>query len=240
MNEQEWRDSTSPLTMLDAVASERCRPHLPRRLKTSARKLRLAAHSCCRAAHEQGAQPQAGHAADAYEASLGDDGEDDTREPFLSYGPERMRFPVYRAVSAAVYYGAPGEVCADVIRDVFGWVHERYARPDGPCPLCTEVWLPYGPEGCALTCRCGHVFGHFKLSWLSADVMAMSRAAYAGDWVVLPVMADALEDAGCTDREVLAHCRGLDTRIIHDPVSRPMPATHVRGCWLTDLILENG
>jgi hypothetical protein len=39
----------------------------------------------------------------------------------------------------------------------------------------------------------------------------------------LPILADALEEAGCTDTEVLAHCRG--------------PGPHVRGCWVVDLIL---
>jgi hypothetical protein len=39
----------------------------------------------------------------------------------------------------------------------------------------------------------------------------------------LPVLADALEDAGCTDAELLGHLRG--------------PGPHVRGCWAVDLIL---
>jgi hypothetical protein len=40
---------------------------------------------------------------------------------------------------------------------------------------------------------------------------------------VFPILADALEDAGCTDRTILDHCRG--------------PGPHVRGCWVVDLIL---
>ena len=39
----------------------------------------------------------------------------------------------------------------------------------------------------------------------------------------LPILADALEDAGCTDPDTLAHCRG--------------PGPHVRGCWVVDLLL---
>jgi hypothetical protein len=39
----------------------------------------------------------------------------------------------------------------------------------------------------------------------------------------LPIVADALEEAGCTDAEILAHCRG--------------PGPHVRGCWVVDLLL---
>jgi hypothetical protein len=39
----------------------------------------------------------------------------------------------------------------------------------------------------------------------------------------LPVLADALEEAGCAEPAVLAHCRE--------------PADHVRGCWVVDLVL---
>jgi Leucine Rich repeat len=40
----------------------------------------------------------------------------------------------------------------------------------------------------------------------------------------LPILADALEDAGCTSRELLAHLRG--------------PGPHVLGCWALDLVLN--
>jgi hypothetical protein len=40
----------------------------------------------------------------------------------------------------------------------------------------------------------------------------------------LPILADALEDAGCTDAEILNHCRQL--------------GEHVRGCWVVDLLLD--
>jgi hypothetical protein len=39
----------------------------------------------------------------------------------------------------------------------------------------------------------------------------------------LPELADALEDAGCEDSDLLQHCR--------------QPGEHVRGCWVVDLIL---
>jgi hypothetical protein len=40
----------------------------------------------------------------------------------------------------------------------------------------------------------------------------------------LPILADALEEAGCDDARVLAHCRD--------------DAHHARGCWVVDLILR--
>jgi hypothetical protein len=39
----------------------------------------------------------------------------------------------------------------------------------------------------------------------------------------LPILADALEEAGCTDADILNHCR--------------QPGEHVRGCWVIDLLL---
>lgn len=36
-------------------------------------------------------------------------------------------------------------------------------------------------------------------------------------------LADALEEAGCDDVDVLTHCRG--------------PGLHVRGCWVVDRVL---
>jgi hypothetical protein len=38
----------------------------------------------------------------------------------------------------------------------------------------------------------------------------------------MPILADALEDAGCTNQDILAHCRA--------------GGEHVRGCWVVDLL----
>jgi hypothetical protein len=40
----------------------------------------------------------------------------------------------------------------------------------------------------------------------------------------MPILADALQDAGCDNEEVLDHCRAAD-------------GVHVRGCWVVDLVL---
>ncbi len=40
----------------------------------------------------------------------------------------------------------------------------------------------------------------------------------------MPILADALQDAGCNDDQILNHCR--------DP-----HAAHVRGCWVVELLL---
>jgi hypothetical protein len=61
-------------------------------------------------------------------------------------------------------------------------------------------------------------------AWNSGCVVKLSRAMYEERrFEDLPVLADALEEAGCTDAEVLTHCR--------------LPGDHVRGCWVVDLLL---
>jgi hypothetical protein len=62
------------------------------------------------------------------------------------------------------------------------------------------------------------------LRWQASMVPRIARAAYEERaFDRLPVLADALEEAGCTDADVLSHLRG--------------PGPHVRGCWALDLIL---
>ena len=64
----------------------------------------------------------------------------------------------------------------------------------------------------------------FLPEWRTPTVVAMARQMYdSRDFSAMPILADALEDAGCDDEAGLAHCRG----------SGP----HVRGCWVVDACL---
>ena len=65
-------------------------------------------------------------------------------------------------------------------------------------------------------------------SWLTSDVLALARGIYAEKaFDRMPILADALQDAGCANEDVLSHCRAAS-------------ATHVRGCWVVDLVLGKG
>jgi hypothetical protein len=60
--------------------------------------------------------------------------------------------------------------------------------------------------------------------WRTADVLGLAAAIYDDRaFERLPLLADALMDAGCADEPILAHCRS--------------PGPHVRGCWVVDLAL---
>jgi hypothetical protein len=62
------------------------------------------------------------------------------------------------------------------------------------------------------------------LDWNGAVVPRLAEAIYQDRaFDRLPILADALEEAGCTDAAMLDHCR--------------QPGKHVRGCWIVDLLL---
>ena len=87
---------------------------------------------------------------------------------------------------------------------------------------------PERPRQCDLL-RC--IFGppHFRPealdpAWMSSTVKRLAEAIYeTRDFSRLPILADALEEAGCADAEILTHCR--------------QQGPHVRGCWVVDLVL---
>lgn len=60
-------------------------------------------------------------------------------------------------------------------------------------------------------------------TWRTNSVVNLTQAIYDDRaFERLPLLADALEDAGCHHEDILAHCRG--------------PGPHVRGCWVVDLL----
>jgi hypothetical protein len=62
------------------------------------------------------------------------------------------------------------------------------------------------------------------LRWRDGTIPRLAQQMYdARDFASMPILADALEEAGCTSGDILEHCRG--------------PGPHVRGCWVVDLVL---
>jgi hypothetical protein len=77
-----------------------------------------------------------------------------------------------------------------------------------------------------IRCIFGNPFRPVTLdpAWKTPAVVQLARSPYEERrFEDMPVLADALEEAGCQDAAVLGHCRG--------------PGPHVRGCWVLDLIL---
>jgi hypothetical protein len=99
--------------------------------------------------------------------------------------------------------------------------HHRAHHPEYAQLLRDVVGNPFRPV----------VLSPAWLTWNEATVARLAQAAYderelpSGELnnARLAVLADALEEAGCTDADILCHLRG--------------PGPHVRGCWPVDLCL---
>ncbi len=64
----------------------------------------------------------------------------------------------------------------------------------------------------------------FSPFWRTDTSVALAAQMYESrDFSVMPILADALQDAGCDHDDILNHCR--------------QPGEHVRGCWVVDLLL---
>jgi hypothetical protein len=195
MTEAEWLACEDPWRMLYLLLSRGG----GRRL--SSRVLRLFACACCRAACPRG------------------------------IGPEK------EARFAAAEAFADGKVTAGEVRGL--WGHEgRQSPPEEPVEWCvglartrTERQKPL--RAALLRCVIGSLVPPIAPGRPRPDPTARSlaKAAYQErrmlsghlDPARLAVLSDALEEAGCTDAEILSHLRS--------------PGPHVRGCWALDLIL---
>lgn len=85
-----------------------------------------------------------------------------------------------------------------------------------------------GSRELAGLCRCviGNSFDAvpFSPTWRTDTVLALARLMYDGrEFSAMPILADALQDAGCDSDDILTHCRG--------------GGPHARGCWVVDLVL---
>lgn len=60
-------------------------------------------------------------------------------------------------------------------------------------------------------------------AWLTSTVVALAEGIYQERaFDRMPILADAIQDAGCDNADILSHCRS--------------ESTHVRGCWVIDLL----
>jgi hypothetical protein len=88
-----------------------------------------------------------------------------------------------------------------------------------------EVWDPATGRP-LLQCMFGNPFRPIACSpdWRTDAVVALAQQVYdSRDFSAMPVLADALQEAGCASAEILDHCRG--------------PGPHACGCWVVDLVL---
>jgi hypothetical protein len=234
MTEAEWWESTDLLSLLSYVQFD-----------ASGRKARLFACGCCRRIWD-GLKDVRSRRAVEHSERLADGlaGEDEFasvyREAFAAIEAADRRAPTTGAARGAAgaaraalqalhgrratpfqaaYYAAvayTGDVCAvtpESVRydaDVSGRAAERQFHLDLARDLTGN---PFRPPPAV------------ELAWREGRVRRLARRIYDGHrFEELPILADALEEAGCTSAELLAHLRA--------------PGPHARGCWAVDLLLE--
>jgi hypothetical protein len=211
MTEAEWLESTDPRPMLEFL-----------RDKASDRKLRLFACAYCRAvrARQHMLPGTAVAVAERYADGLASD-EDLASErrgaPFPNeYSEWVVGLSAYDGAWQAVDWLTSARDLMRIDPDAFRHV---------PLPLdavvkCSVLLLrdifgnPFRPASLDPT----------VLAWNGGTVPRLAQAIYHdrrfGD---LPILADALDEAGCSDPSTLSHCRS--------------GSEHVRGCWVVDLLL---
>jgi hypothetical protein len=214
MGEAEWLAAEEPGPMLAWLLGQRrgeVVPHGPGNKAVSGRKLRLFAAACTLLIPGRDARLRraVGAALAFADGGLGAPEMEAARwgQP---PGPWTVCHP---DAGEAAYYvirddsltGRRAEMAA-LLRDVFGNPFRPY------CDLC-----PHDGTGVG-------VLRHFDPAWRTPAAVGIARRAYdERDFGALPVLADALEEVGCEDSDILAHCRS--------------PGPHVRGCHVLDLVL---
>jgi hypothetical protein len=228
MTEQEWLDCVAPGDMLKALD-----PGIDN-LLTSAwrggdRKFRLFAVGCCSWFWDTFSDARSRRAVEVVEQCV--DGLADAEARVFAAGQAFGATVAYRRTpeqeATRVAPRSPEEVAAHVAFVLAAWSScSGYHAAVEASKLWPEKT---SPTACGLL-RC--VFGNpFRpapidpawLVWNGGTVPALAQTVYAASrFKDLAVLADALEEAGCTDSSILGHCRE----------SEP----HIRGCWVVDLL----
>jgi hypothetical protein len=228
MTEAEWLASATPWRMLTFVGEG-----------ASARKLRLFTCACCRQVLNPFAPPFVERGVRAAEAfadreitseRLARVGESvgaavgPARDGDVQHGTGYLSH-LLDAVEAACWRDDELEAAQDAA------LATARAAADVPWPVTTRAQpSEFASELAGQADLLRDIFGNpfrpseLRPEWLTSTVVALAQGIYA-DYAFdrMPILADALQDAGCDDDGILSHCRE--------------PREHARGCWGVDLLL---
>jgi hypothetical protein len=219
MNETEWLTTTNLGALQDW-----CR----QRLRGRRRKFRLFGCACCRRLWHLLPDPRSRAAVEA-------------AERYADGLIDKQALPQVRRAAMAATRAAPRQ--PDPPR--LAWTAESAAQilinqPTDDFFIAAAIRAAYAADGAGLRPYLQEeaeqarllrdLFGNpfrpvaFDPVWRTGTVVSLGRRLYdTGDFAGMPILADALQDAGCENADLLGHCRG--------------PGPHVRGCWAVDLVL---
>jgi hypothetical protein len=227
MTEREWLEATDPEPMLYFL-----------RQGVSERKLRLWAAACCRRVWDR-LDYQERQNIEVTERYADGTASDEERRSFASLS---YRFPfdpkgkliLEAEPDTAARNWAGIAVVHRVMNDLGTWRHPEFelvsaeedaAQVDLLRELAVQADLLrelFANPFCPIT------RDPSWLTWHDGLIVSMAQQMYESrDFSDMPVLADALEEAGCTNPDVLSHCR-------------QQGAVHVRGCFVLGSVAQQG
>lgn len=213
MTESEWQTCTDPKLMLEFLKG-----------RVSDRKLRLFACACCRRIGRLLTDERSRKAiaiAEQYADGKVSEQEMDRAAAHAFAAVETANTSATRAAKWAVVHNPPslcGILKTALVRNLRGYLLREpaiLADVDQTAIIRDIFGNPFRPSS---------LLARFVLVWNDGTVVKLAQGIYdERAFARLPVVADALEEAGCHDPDILNHCR--------------QSGEHVRGCWVVDLLL---
>jgi hypothetical protein len=205
MTEAEWLECNDPTPMLEYIKG-----------RGSERKIRLLAVACCRTYSKYFSNEESWEAVEV--ASQVADG--------IAQSGERERAfeAAHHAANWTYNAGAEMEAAAftcgtrEQVNEVPQLTIDAFA--------CNFYQNPRRLVLILLRCIFGNPLRPVSIdpAWLTSDVIPLARGIYEERaFDRLPILSDALQDAGCENEDILNHCRS--------------EGPHVRGCWVIDMLL---
>lgn len=246
----EWATSIDPRPMVDGLTSRRSAPAAGRADSRAARrKARLFALACCNRVRAMLKDPASLRAVEALEDYASGTG---TLENLIAAGRGVRSGAAGAAYAHPLDHDPLTHFNLAVAQWAPGWAMTRrdFAKEAVAVATAGDSWRAIecfryttaagsfaGADAAAELAahadllRC--VFGNpardadFDPAWRTETVYGVAAGIHErSEFGNLPVLADALQDAGCEDDAILTHCRA-DT-------------PHARGCWVLDRILSEG
>jgi hypothetical protein len=205
VTEQEWLTSDNPSPMLNFIQS-----------RASTRKLRLFACACCRSVWDSlyDLERRAVVISERHA-----DGMASPSELTAITEEARLRWAeLYGEDSNTVLWLVADEIDVRDCLDVLGMLLPSAGVEDELTVYTTLLRDVFGNPFVQIATAPSW------LSWNNNTVVKLAQDIY-GERAFdrMPILADALEDTGCDNADMLGHLRG--------------PGPHARGCWVVDLLL---
>jgi hypothetical protein len=197
MTEAEWLNRDDPFPRQLAIVHQ----------VATVRKLQLIAAACIRGAQAGGKHADAKRCDDLVEEVA------DRVRPWEAINAELARRPGNWRLTHVIQVPQEPAAVAKALRSLLATYPSDIARSVREVAglILEVVGNPFRPVA-------------FAPEWRTDTAVALARQMYdSRDFGVMPILADALQEAGCEDETILNHCRE--------------PGPHVRGCWVVDLVL---